>query len=80
VYHPPGSVYQCDNWPKPLDKGAKTCHTINMKNKHLETELSPEVLALLNEFNTPNFNADDDVIDDSWLDAFVEDRFGGDFE
>lgn len=46
----------------------------------METELSPEVLALLNEFNTPNFNADDDVIDDSWLDAFVEDRFGGDFE
>jgi len=47
----------------------------------MESELSPEVLALLNEFGTPNFDPEsDNLIDDSWLDSFVEDRFGGDFE
>ena len=51
-----------------------------MKNKHFEPELSTEALALLADFDTPTFDADDDTIDDSWLDAFVEDRFGGDFE
>jgi hypothetical protein len=52
-----------------------------MRNKHMETELSSEVLAMLADFDTPNFDADgDNLIDDSWLDSFVEDRFGGDFE
>ena len=52
-----------------------------MKNKHMETELSPEVLALLADFGNPNFDPEsDNLIDDSWLDDFCEDRFGGDFE
>ena len=52
-----------------------------MKQLHAENELSSEVLAMLADFDTPNFDADgDNLIDDSWLDSFVEDRFGGDFE
>ncbi len=51
-----------------------------MKQQHMESELSPEVLALLANFDTPNFDADgDNLIDDSWLDSFIEDRFGGEF-
>jgi hypothetical protein len=51
-----------------------------MRNKHTETELSPEVLALLADFDEVNIDPDDDTVDDAWLDSFVEDRFGGDFE
>jgi hypothetical protein len=51
-----------------------------MRNKHMETEMSPEVLALLADFDEPKFNPEtDNLIDDSWLDSFCEDRFGGEF-
>ena len=46
-----------------------------MKQLHTENELSSEVLALLADFDTPNFDTDDDTIDDAWLDAFCEDRW-----
>jgi hypothetical protein len=51
-----------------------------MKQLHTENELSSEVLALLADFDEVNIDPDDDTVDDAWLDAFVEDRFGGDFE
>ena len=52
-----------------------------MRNKHMETELSPEVLALLADFDNPNFDPEtDNLIDDSWLDEFVESWMGCDFE
>ena len=35
-------MYQCDNWPKALDKRAQTCHTNNMKN---ETTVNLSTLA-----------------------------------
>ena len=50
-----------------------------MKNKHFESELSPEVMALLDSFDEVNIDPDDDTVDDAWLDSFCEDRFGGEF-
>ncbi len=51
-----------------------------MKQLHAENELSPEVLALLADFGNSNFDPEtDNLIDDSWLDSFCEDRFGGEF-
>jgi hypothetical protein len=52
-----------------------------MKQLHAENELSGEVIAMLADFGNPNFDPEsDNLIDDSWLDSFVEDRFGGDWE
>jgi hypothetical protein len=51
-----------------------------MKQLHAENELSSEVLAMLADFDTPKFDDDDDTIDDEWLNEFVEDRFGGEWE
>ena len=42
----------------------------------METEFSPEVISLLNEFDTPRFE-DDDFGDTNWLDEFMEDFLGG---
>jgi hypothetical protein len=51
-----------------------------MKQLHAENELSSEVLALLADFGNSNFDPEtDNLIDDSWLDSFCEDRFGGEF-
>ena len=36
----PGSVYQCNNWLRPLDKGRKTCHTKGIPNKENHVNVS----------------------------------------
>lgn len=41
----PGFVYQCDNWPKPLDLAAWMGHTTGM-NKGNDMELNARCLAL----------------------------------
>jgi hypothetical protein len=51
-----------------------------MKQLHAENELSSEVLAMLADFDAPNFEVDDSLIDDAFLDEFIEDRFGGEFD
>ena len=53
-----------------------------MKNQHFEPELSSEALNELNQlcgggYRQVNRIQDDFGIDDSWLDAFVEDFLGG---
>jgi hypothetical protein len=62
-----------------LQKGFKH-FSLTMKQLHAENELSSEVLALLADFGNSNFDPEtDNLIDDSWLDSFCEDRFGGEF-
>ena len=46
MYHRPGSVYQCDNWPKGLDRGGRVCHINSMKNGN-----EMQVYAVMGGFN-----------------------------
>lgn len=39
---PGGHVNQCNNWPKPLDVGAKPCHTMTMNNETAMTALTED--------------------------------------
>ena len=52
-----------------------------MKNLYTESELSPEAINELSQlsgsYSHTNRIQDDFGIDDSWLDAFVEDYLGG---
>jgi hypothetical protein len=52
-----------------------------MKNLYTESELSPEAInemaQLCGGYRQVNRIQDDFGIDDSWLDAFVEDYLGG---
>ncbi len=63
----PGSVYQCDNWPRTLDFGRQACHTKSIpKETHMEI-LDLETLALLDaleaDVEVADFDADE-MLDD----------------
>jgi hypothetical protein len=69
-YQRPGHVYQCDNWPRPLDKPAPTCQTtVIPKENHMET-LSLDCLALLDALEA-DLDADLDFDADEVLDEEV---------
>ena len=43
-------MYQCYNWPKPLDFWPNPCHTSCMKNAIAMETLSLDILAMINGF------------------------------
>ena len=60
-------MYQCDNWPKPLDFPAPPCHhTVIPKETHMES-FDFETLALLDaleaDLEVPDFDTDE-MLDD----------------
>ncbi len=63
-------MYQCDNWPRPLDKAAPTCQTtVIPKENHMES-FDLETLALLDALEA-DLDADLDFDADEVLDEEV---------
>ena len=60
-------MYQCDNWPKGLDKAAQTCQTtVIPKEKHMNETFDLETLELLAALEEGleadlDFDADEDL-------------------
>ncbi len=61
-------MYQCDNWPIPLDKTALTCQTtVIPKETHMEI-LDQDIMSLLAAFEA-DLDVDLDFDADEMLDA-----------